>query len=280
MSQVKLKQGINFFTACTLIIGNIIGSGIFITSKGVLEHSGSPIVSLLVWVLSGLLTLVGAYCYTELGTMIQTSGGDYAYINESYGRLASFLYTYMIVFVIFPCITAVFGITVSVYVLKIFYEDCESPTIVVRVIAAMTILLLSVLNMYEIKFVSKIQAAFTITKISALLIIICIGFYNLIKRNDAIERKLLDEWFVHDFKFNGIGMAFYNGLFAYSGWNCLNFLTEEMKQPEKYFGKKFFFFFIKFILKKSSKSSHYFNSTNNSYLFNNKYIIFSCIDSK
>ncbi|RNA36723.1 Y+L amino acid transporter 2 [Brachionus plicatilis] len=233
LSPIKLKKGINFFTACTLIIGNIIGSGIFITSKGVLENSGSPIVSLLVWTMSGLLTLVGAYCYTELGTLIQTSGGDYAYINESYGRLASFLYTYMIVFVIFPCITAVFGITVSVYILRIFYEDCEAPRVLVRVVAAMTIILLSVLNMYKIKLVSKIQAAFTITKIFALLIIISMGVYNLGKRSDAIKVKVLNEWFPQDLKLNGIGMAFYNGLFAYSGWNCLNFLTEEMKEPEK-----------------------------------------------
>lgn len=232
-SKINLKKGINLFTACTLIIGNIIGSGIFITSKGVLENSGSPFVSLLVWTMSGLLTLVGAYCYTELGTMIQSSGGDYAYINESYGRLASFLYTYMIVFVIFPCITAVFGITVSVYILRIFYEDCESPTILVRLIAALTILLLSVMNMYEVKLVSKIQAAFTITKILALIIIIFMGFYHLVKRGDSISEKIFDEWFPQNFKLNGLGMSFYNGLFAYSGWNCLNFLTEEMKQPEK-----------------------------------------------
>ena len=118
VSLVRLKKEINFFTGCAIIIGNIVGSGIFITSKGVLEKSGSPGFALIIWVLSGLISLVGAYCYTELGTLIQTSGGDYAYINESYGRLMSFLYTYLMVFVTFPCINAIFGITVAVYIVR------------------------------------------------------------------------------------------------------------------------------------------------------------------
>lgn len=139
LSLVRLKKGINFFTGCAIIIGNIVGSGIFITSKGVLEKSGSPGMALLVWTLSGLISLVGAYCYTELGTLIQTSGGDYAYINESYGRLIAFLYTYMMVFVTFPCINAIFGITVALYVVKLFFRSCDAPELLVKLISALTI---------------------------------------------------------------------------------------------------------------------------------------------
>ncbi|CAF0937698.1 unnamed protein product [Brachionus calyciflorus] len=234
ISTINLKKEINFFTGCAIIIGNIIGSGIFIVSKGVLEHSGTPGVTLIVWFLSGLLTLCGAYCYTELGTLIQTSGGDYAYINESYGRLLAFLYTITIVFVVFPCITAVSGITVSSYILHLFYEDCQAPLYLERIIAGLTICLLTVLNLYNVRLVSKIQAAFTITKIFALVIIIFLGLYSCLSRSEFVKHKILNEWFdVKKMNLNGIGMAFYNGLFAYSGWNCLNFLTEEMKEPQK-----------------------------------------------
>lgn len=217
-SAIKLKKGINFFTGCSIIIGNIVGSGIFITSKGVLEHSGSPGVSLIVWTLSGLLTLCGAYCYTELGTMIQTSGGDFAYINESYGQMISFLYTYMIVFVTFPCITAIFGSTVALYIVRLFFKDCDAPELLIRLISALTILLLCVVNTSNVKVVSKIQAAFTLTKIAALFIIIFLGFYNFftgpVKFNEVI-----DKWFFQEkINYNGIGLSFYNGLFAYSGW--------------------------------------------------------------
>lgn len=118
-SLIRLKKEINFFMGCAIIIGNIVGSGIFITSKGVLEKSGSPGLALIIWTLSGFISLVGAYCYTELGTLIQTSGGDYAYINESYGRMMSFLYTYMMVFITAPCMNAIFGITVAIYIVSL-----------------------------------------------------------------------------------------------------------------------------------------------------------------
>lgn len=118
VSLVQLKKEINFLYGCLIIIGNIVGSGIFITSKGVLEKSGSPGLALVIWALSGVISLVGAYCYTELGTLIQTSGGDYAYINQSYGRFVSFLYTFLMVFVTFPCLNAIFGITVAVYIVR------------------------------------------------------------------------------------------------------------------------------------------------------------------
>ncbi len=136
---VGLKKEINLFTGCAIIIGNIVGSGIFIASKGVLEKSVSPGMALIVWAVSGMISLVGAYCYTELGTLIQTSGGDYAYINESYGRLTAFLYTYMMVFVTVPCLNAIFGTTVAIYVVKLFFRDCEAPFVLTRLIAALTI---------------------------------------------------------------------------------------------------------------------------------------------
>lgn len=97
--QMHLKKSINLFTGCTIIIGTIIGSGIFITAKPVFEYAGSPVIGLLVWLISGSISLIGAICYTELGTIIQTSGGDYTYINESYGSLMSFLYMWTMIFI-------------------------------------------------------------------------------------------------------------------------------------------------------------------------------------
>jgi amino acid transporter len=138
-NEIKLQKGINLLAGCAIITGNIVGSGIFITSTGVLKDTQSPGIALVVWVMSGLVSLVGAYCYTELGTLIQTSGGDYAYINESYGPLMAFLYIYMMVFVTFPCINAIFGITVATYIIKLFFVDCAAPILAVKLISALTI---------------------------------------------------------------------------------------------------------------------------------------------
>lgn len=107
-NKVQLKKSISLTSACAIILGTIIGSGIFISPNSVLQDAGSPGVSLVIWLVSGLISLTGAICYTELGTIMQASGGDYEYINESYGSLLSFLYMWTMIFLCYPCLNRFF----------------------------------------------------------------------------------------------------------------------------------------------------------------------------
>ena len=137
--KIGLKRSINLFTGCSISIGIIVGSGIFITPSTVLENATTPGLSLIVWIFSGLISLIGAICFTELGTLIQKPGGVYAYINESYGHLFAFLYTWMTLLVSLPSLNAVSGLTISLYIVQIFFRDCAAPVVVTKLIAALVL---------------------------------------------------------------------------------------------------------------------------------------------
>lgn len=91
-AKVQMKKELGLLEGVAIILGIICGSGIFISPKGIIAEVGSVGVSLIVWILCGLLSMIGALCYAELGTSILDSGGDYAYINAAFGALPSFLY--------------------------------------------------------------------------------------------------------------------------------------------------------------------------------------------
>ena len=163
----------------TVIVGCIIGSGIFVSPTGVLVSTGSVNLSLVVWSICGIFTMFGAYCYAELGCMIRKSGADYAYIHTTFGPLAAFVRLWIECVIVRPCTGAIQSLTFALYLTKPFFPDCDPPDDALRLIAAVCLCFLCFVNCYSVKWATKVQDYFTYAKVLALMIIMGTGIYML-----------------------------------------------------------------------------------------------------
>lgn len=136
---VALKKEITLFNGVTFIVGCIIGSGIFVSPTGVLKEAGSIGASLVIWILCGLYSMLGAFCYAELGTMIPDSGADYTYVYEAFGGFLAFLRLWIESIIIRPGTVAIVALAFAKYIMEPFFSGCDKPEISVRLMAAVGI---------------------------------------------------------------------------------------------------------------------------------------------
>ncbi|PSN48047.1 Y+L amino acid transporter 2 [Blattella germanica] len=225
--KVVLKRKITLQNGVAIIVGTIIGSGIFVSPTGVFLQTQSVGVSLIVWLFSGVFSMLGALCYAELGTCITRSGGDYAYIMEAFGPMPAFLQLWVSLVVLRPTTQAIVALTFAQYAAKPFFLDCATPDNAVRLLAAVCLCLLTAVNCLSVRWAMRIQGVFTAAKLLALVAVVVAGVVHIAQGNTSY----FEEPFEGRYTVGSIAVAFYSGLFAFGGWNFLNFVTEELQDP-------------------------------------------------
>lgn len=234
LGALTVKREIGLFGGVALVSGSMIGSGIFMSPQFVLAYVGSPGASLVIWALSGVLAMCAALCYTELGTILPESGGEYIYLLRIYGSLPAFFAAFTFAIVVKPMGISAAAFSIAEYATAPFYPGCPPPQLLVKGIAAAAILMVATVNILNVRAAIRIQVVFLVAKVLALVLIIIGGVVTIFQGRSIIDVNLNVE---HSFRGTEssvgiIGMAFFQCLWSYAGWYNLNYVTEELKRPE------------------------------------------------
>jgi len=266
----ELVKGLGLTSATALVMGSMIGSGIFIVSADIARLVNSPALLIVAWAVARFMTVVAAVSYGELAAMMPKAGGQYVYLRESLGPLWGFLYGWTF-FLVIQCGTiAAVGVAFGKF-MGVFFPGISSTTWILHLykvppipigpmmlgnmdvglntqnlVAIMTIVLLSIVNIYGIRLGAIIQDIFTFAKIAALAFVVLIGI-AVGRNHEAIAANFGNFWqntgsdaFFPAVGLGGllgmvviVGVAQVGSLFSADAWNSVTFTAAEVKNPQR-----------------------------------------------
>ncbi|XP_041457241.1 cystine/glutamate transporter-like [Lytechinus variegatus] len=231
--KVVLKRTLGLASCISFIIGIVIGTGIFVSPKGVLRGvNGSVGWAMILWTLCGLISMTGALCYVELITSYTKSGGEFTFLLDAFGPVVAFLRMWTLLFLIGPSANAVQSLTVANYLTVPFFgcDEVPPPQSAVVLIAICVLFLIFFVNCISVKWTARLQVFFTVAKVFGLIILIITGLVFIFKGHVSNLQNAFEDT---DISIKGVPLAIYSGIFAYAGWDYISSMTEEVKKPEK-----------------------------------------------
>lgn len=163
--------------------------------------------------------------------MNTSSGAEYAYFIDAFGAPPAFLFSWVSTLVLKPSQMAIICLSFAQYAVGAFATDCNPSDNLVKLVALLAIVVILLVNCYSVNLATGVQNGFTAGKLIAILVVIVGGAYKLIQGNTQHLEGAFDS--IDKVGFGRLATAFYTGLWAYDGWNNLNYVTEEIKNPSK-----------------------------------------------
>ncbi|XGW24375.1 hypothetical protein V3C99_006075 [Haemonchus contortus] len=230
------KHKLGVLGATSYVIGNIIGSGIFITPASILRCTDSVGLSLLVWVACALIAILGALVYIELGTSIREAGCDFAYICYVKWYSIAFAFMFVSVLMTYPATIAIISETFGQYLVEglrqVYDIDDEWAPLAQKLFGFSLLLMVTWMNFFSLnKFAGRFQIVATAAKLASCFLIIATGLYFYFVK--GWTSNLRDPLKGSNYKPGDMILGFYGGLWAYSGWDVLNYSTGEIARPRR-----------------------------------------------
>lgn len=261
-TQEHFKRELGLLDGTMLVVGSMIGSGIFIVSSDIARQIGSAGWLSLIWVVSGLITMIAAVSYGELSAMFPKAGGQYVYLREAYGKLIAFLYGWSFFAVIQTGTIAAVGVGFSKFAAYLFpvmsdenilFQVNDFKLNAAQIVSIITIVFLTYLNSRGVKNSKMMQTVLTIIKILSLFGLIIFGFL-LAAKAEVWNTNWADIWSTKSYVkdsgtwlpisgvalISGISAAMVGSLFSSDAWVGVTFIAGEIKNPKRNVGLSLF----------------------------------------
>ncbi|MCX6291429.1 MAG: amino acid permease [Bacteroidetes bacterium] len=243
MPETTKDKKLSLLDSTTIIMGSMIGSGIFIVSASMAQKVNSPGLLIMAWVITGIITILAALSYGELAAMFPKAGGQYVYLREAYNPLFGFLYGWTLFTVIQTGTIAAVGVAFAKFT-GVFWKDISDEHFLLSIgafhittqqlLAIGIIILLSVYNYRDVKTGALLQNIFTITKVVALLALVISGIYfGLNGQGTAENFKPLFPGTMTWVTIGIFGGALTGSLFSADAWNNITYTAGEVKNPQR-----------------------------------------------
>jgi APA family basic amino acid/polyamine antiporter len=260
MSTTSFKPTLGLLDATMVVAGSMIGSGIFIVSADITRNTGSAGWLMLVWIITGFMTLIAALSYAELSAMFPKAGGQYVYLKEAYNPLIGFLYGWSFFSVIQTATIAAVGVAFakfSAYLFPVFSEDAVAVNLgfitisPAQLLSIFVIVLLTFINSKGVKNGKLIQTSFTLAKLISLF---CLIVFGLKAANSSVwDSNWQNAWHLHGLSLDGsvkeytwifgagaVASAMVGSVFSSDSWNNITFIAGEVKNPQRNIGLSLF----------------------------------------
>lgn len=219
-----LARRLGPFDATMLVMGGIIGAGIFVNPAEVARHVYDPMWIVGVWVLGGIVALAASFVYAELAARRPEVGGQYAYLRDAYGPMPAFLYGWALLLVIQSGGMAAVAITFARY-----FNDLAHSGLPDSVIGVSALTLLTLINCSGVRSGSNVQSGLMVLKIAAIAMLVVVGWWLIPEHAiGASERPAISGT-----SLTAIGAALTPVMFAYGGWQTASFCAGEMRNPQR-----------------------------------------------
>jgi len=209
-----------------IVMGGIVGVGIFINPYVVAQQLHTPVLILGVWIAGGIVAMLGAFIYAELAALMPQVGGQYAYLREAFHPAVGFLYGWVLLLVIQTGGMAAVTMTFARYLLELTGWPVSEQAIVVLTLAVLT-----TINCLGVRLGSRVQSVLMLLKIIAIAVLIFAGIF-LVRASHPLLHPVLDRRASFDL-LTAIGAGMVPVLFAFGGWQTANFIAAEVKEPAK-----------------------------------------------